>query len=278
VTDSRERINERLAKASRVWLFLDYDGTLADLAPTPAHVLPHSEVIDLVSNLAHHPRIRLAVVSGRRMQDLEKLLPVPGIFLAGTYGVEIRTPEGETQHREDFDSLRPILQELKRSWHKLLVGRPRFFLEDKGWAIALHARHVPDQEATAVLSQAEALAARTTSSGPFCVLGGDKFLEIAPLQADKGRSVEYLLERYAWPGALPVYLGDDDKDEAAFVVIQRLGGLALVVGSRRQDTDADGSLESPKAARECLAGLPTRMASQDCESVVRSRGSGPWRA
>ena len=262
MTGSSEWIDERLARASRVWLYLDYDGTLADLAPTPAHVIPKAEVIDLVSDLARHPSIRLAVVSGRRLDDLEKLVPVTDIVLAGTYGVEIRTPQGETLHRVEFDAVRPALKELKLRWERLIAGRPHFFLEDKGWALALHARFAPAEEATRVLAKAKPMAVRAASSGQFRVLGGHKFLEIAPRQADKGMTVEYLLNRYAWSDALPVYLGDDDKDEAAFVAIQRLGGVALVVGRQRQDTNADGYLTSPQAARDWLRGLPNRIAPQ----------------
>jgi trehalose 6-phosphate phosphatase len=256
--------------ACRVWLFLDYDGTLADLAPTPAHIMPNSDVIDLVSDLAHCPSIRVAVVSGRRLQDLEELVPVSGIVLAGTYGVDMLTPEGQILHRVDFDAVRPALMALRLRWQRLIGGRPHFFLEDKGWAVALHARFAPAEEAARVLAKAERMASRTASSGPFRVLGGHKFLEIAPLCADKGLTVECLLDRYPWPDALPLYLGDDDKDEAAFEVVQRLGGLALVVGEERRDTSADAMLRSPHSAREWLRGLPGRIAGENGVSEDRN--------
>jgi trehalose 6-phosphate phosphatase len=277
VTDSRERIDERLATASRVWLFLDYDGTLADLAPTPAHITPKAEVVDLVSDLAHHSRIRLAVVSGRRLNDLKKLLPVSGIVLAGTYGVEMRTPQGETLHRVDFDAIRPALMDLRLRWQRLIGAHPHFFLEDKGWALALHARFAPDQEAACVLGKAEPMAIRTASAGPFRVLGGHKFLEIGPRHADKGMTVKYLLDRYPWPHALPLYLGDDDKDEAAFEVVRRHGGVALMIGKEPRETQADGLLASPRAVREWLRGLPDRIGQQDTSPPIaqRMRMAGP---
>jgi len=65
-------------------------------------------------------------------------------------------------------------------------------------------------------------------------LGGHKFLEIGPTLAHKGRTVDYLLDRYPWPGALPIYLGDDDKDEKAFGVIargQRDDGLPDIISA-----------------------------------------------
>ncbi|HSR29324.1 MAG TPA: trehalose-phosphatase, partial [Anaerolineae bacterium] len=83
-----ERVQERLAQAERLWLFLDYDGTLANFASTPEHVNPDPELVDLLARLVNQPRFRLAVVSGRRLGHVQKLVPVPGILLAGTYGIE----------------------------------------------------------------------------------------------------------------------------------------------------------------------------------------------
>jgi trehalose-phosphatase len=65
-------------------------------------------------------------------------------------------------------------------------------------------------------------------------------------------TVAYLLDRYPLPGALPLYLGDDDKDEEAFRVIKARGGVAVVVASEPRETEADMRLESPKAARRWL--------------------------
>jgi trehalose-6-phosphatase len=64
--------------------------------------------------------------------------------------------------------------------------------------------------------------------------------------------VAYLLAQYRWSGALPLYLGDDDKDEEAFGVVKEQGGIALLVSARPRETQADGRLESPQAARAWL--------------------------
>lgn len=80
-------VNTQIAKANQVWLFLDYDGTLADFAPTPDHVEPNPEIALLLTRLNDHPRIRVTVISGRRLSHIQKLIPVPGILLAGTYGI-----------------------------------------------------------------------------------------------------------------------------------------------------------------------------------------------
>jgi trehalose-phosphatase len=244
-------VEERLAAAERVRLFLDYDGTLADFAPTPGHVNPNPEVIDLLTQLAGRPRIQLSVISGRRLGHVEKLVPVEGVLLAGTYGVELRLLDGKRVDRVFYDGVRPALEAVKPRWAALIDEREGFFLEDKGWALALHARFAEEGEAEDVLVAARAIADEVPSD-LFRVLGGHRFLEIGPRLAHKGRTVEYLLARYPWPGALPVYLGDDDKDEEAFGVVKTHGGITVLVSREPRETQADGRLDSPQAARRWL--------------------------
>ncbi len=248
-----EMLSEHLSQAERLWLFLDYDGTLADFAPTPEHVNPAPEIIGLLTMLARHPRIRMAVISGRRLDHVQALAPVPGILLAGTYGIELQTPEGERIDRVEYEAIRPALDGLKPRWLRLIAGREGFFLEDKGWALALHARFADDAEAEEVLDTAYRMATEVASSRQlFRLLGGHKFLEVGPMLAHKGQTVDYLLNRYGWPGALPLYLGDDDKDEDAFGVIKARGGIAILVAAEPRNTRADCRLESPQAVRHWL--------------------------
>ena len=194
--------------------------------------------------------------------NFNRLAP-PDIVLAGTYGVELLTPEGARIDRLDYGSVRPTLDTIKPRWADLIAGRVGYFLEDKGWALALHARFAEEAEAEQVLAAARRLATGVTQQAPpdlFRLLGGHKFLEIGPRLAHKGRTVAYLLAQYPWPGALPLYLGDDDKDEEAFGVVKDQGGIAILVSARPRETQADGRLESPQAARTWL---PTELLLRD---------------
>jgi trehalose-phosphatase len=252
-----ESVKRHMRQEKRLWLFLDYDGTLADFAPTPEHVCPDPELIDLLTHLVQHPHIRVAVVSGRRLHHVEQLVPVPGVFLAGTYGIELRTPSGKRCNRLDYDEIRSTLSSLKPAWSELIAGREGFFLEDKGWALALHARFASAEEAQEVLESARHMTDGQVSQERFRLLGGHRFLEIVPRGAHKGQTVAYLLDTYPWLGALVVYLGDDDKDEEAFGVVRDRGGIAVLVASEPRDTRADCRLKSPQAARRWLNDLLT---------------------
>lgn len=255
---------QRLASAPRIWLFLDYDGTLAEFAPSPDHVLPDPAVAQLLAELVADPRLRVAVVSGRRLDQIQALAPVPGLLLAGSYGLEMQTPAGGIVHRVDHGAIRPALERIKPQWAALLAGREGYFLEDKDWTLAVHASKARDGQEEAVLAAARAAldsALQAVDPNLFRILGGYKFLEIGPRLAHKGLTIEYLLAEFAWPDALPLYVGDDDKDEEAFSVIQAHGGLAVVVAAEARETLADCRLESPQAVHRWLSQLPAMLAA-----------------
>lgn len=249
-------IISRLRDANRVWLFLDYDGTLADFAPTPDHIEPDPAVLELLNKLKQYEQIRIAVISGRRLRHVKDLLPLEGIMKAGTYGIELQLPSGEQIERIDFEAVRPILEEIKPGWESLLSHREGFFLEDKGWSLAIHAKDAREDESKTVLNRAREIAVRLPEIEVFRILGGHKFLEIGPQIANKGNAVEYILEACPWPNAQLVYIGDDDKDEEAFEPIQKNGGIAIVVASPSRDSRADCRLESPSQVHRWLDSLP----------------------
>ena len=241
-----EQIMLQLVQTDRVWLFLDYDGTLADFAPTPEFVEPDPAVVSTLDRLVRYPSFRIAVISGRALNQVRQLVPVADIWLAGTYGIEVQLPDGTRIQRADQRATRPDLERLKPIWQQLIAHRAGFFLEDKGWTLALHARFASDDEAEEVLSAAEVTAIDLAASNEFCVRQGQRFLEVGATQANKGRSVEFILDRWAWSGALPVYVGDDANDEVAFEVIKDHQGLALLVAESDRSTLADARLASPR--------------------------------
>src|SRR5215216_5044056 len=134
--ESKAELTQWALQAQHLWLFLDYDGTLADFAPTPEYIVPNPEIIHLLKQIADKANIRVIILSGRRLEHVRLLLPVPGIFLAGTYGIELFTPAGVTIQRVDYDVIRPALETIKPDWEQIIGGRDGFFLEDKFLEIA----------------------------------------------------------------------------------------------------------------------------------------------
>lgn len=260
--EALKQLAETIAGVQRLWLFVDYDGTLAEFAPTPDRVEPNAEVIDLLRCWADVPQAQIAVISGRPLRHIQNLVPIPGLVLAGTYGVELQLPNGEVLQRVAYDSVRPVIEQLKMRWQALVDQQPGFFIEDKGWAVALHTRDAEAAEANRVLAQARVMTAGLDLSSAYRVFDERRFFEVAPALAHKGCTVNYLLDRFAWPDVLPLYLGDDAKDEEAFEAIKARHGLALLVAAEPRPTCADARLPAPQAARRWLAALADRCGRQ----------------
>lgn len=254
-----EAVLQKLTPPQHIWLFLDYDGTLADFAPTPEDIIPDDDLITLITELNSRPDIRVTIISGRRLRHIQSLIPVQGLLMAGTYGLELHTPAGETIYRVDFDTIRPLLDALKEKWRLLLAGRSGFFLEDKRWTLAIHAKDAAGGEADLVLRQAQQQANELLDNAPdslFRLQGGHRFLECGPRAADKKRAVEHILATYPWADdALLIYLGDDDKDEVAFEAIRQRDGIVVAVGDRLRHSQATCWLPSPQEVRQWLKSL-----------------------
>ncbi len=240
-----------ICNAETVHLFLDYDGTLADFAPTPDTLIPETEIMGLLEDLISLPGLHTAVVSGRKLAHLRKLLPVKGLLIAGTYGIEILWPDGSVDTHADFDAVSPVLSALKPAWQALINSKAGFYLEDKGWSLALHAKDAAETDAREVLAKAEE-AAQQHATDHFCILGGHRFLEIAPVTASKGSTVRKLLKDKLSENDTVLFLGDDDKDEEAFHVVHEVGGAAVKVGPMERETSAGYRLENPAAVRNWL--------------------------
>ena len=246
--NSKAELTKWALGSQHLWLFLDYDGTLANFASTPEVIETNPRIINSLERLVHIPTIRVTVISGRRLRDLRLLLPITGIFLAGTYGVELQEATGEMINRVEYRHIRPVLEAIKPQWEQIINGRKGFFLEDKDWTLALHARFADDDDGEQVLNQAQEVARVQSLKGYFRILGGHKLLEIAPLLASKRETVAYLLIHYPLPDAHLLYIGDDDKDEEVFPMLHAKHGVAVKVHQpfhASRPTEADFFFESP---------------------------------
>lgn len=254
--DGSNKIVEQIQDAAKLRIFLDYDGTLAEFAPTPDEIHPDPELIDLLERLKNHQHLQVAVISGRRLSHIRALIPIPGITLAGTYGIELLDQFGTRIERIDFEAIRPTLERIKPLWLELIRPHRDFYLEDKGWSLALHAKFVAHSTAEETIKHARLIIDRIDiPTDLFRILGGNKFLEVAPKLANKGLTVRYLISKYPLEGALPIYIGDDDKDEEAFEVVIQNNGIPIKVCSRSSDTKAQLRLDSPNMVRQFLVSL-----------------------
>ena len=203
-------------------LFLDFDGTLVELASTPGSIVVGDQLRIGLSKLADRLGGRLALVSGRSIEDLEKHLgPLP-ITRAGSHGAAILRPDGSHLGKPPTG-----VSDAVRSLSREFAGKEGLDLEEKPHGLALHFRARPYLEESAC-AYAEKIADEydlATKHGKFVV-------ELVERGADKGRAVRSIMSEAPFVGATPFFIGDDATDEDGFEACQSLGGGAILVGER----------------------------------------------
>lgn len=234
-------------------LFLDVDGTLLDMAPHPDQVIVSPELPGLLPRLAAERGGALALISGRRIADLDRLFHPWHGAAAGLHGVERRNPDGtravavvsdaDRAAAAALDRMRPELAALAGQW-------PGAWLEDKSRTLALHYRAVP--EAGAAIRDAAARLLHERGDG-LRLIAGKMVVEFQPRQHDKGRVIAAFMTSPPFRERAPVFLGDDTTDEDGFAEVNRRGGMSIRVGPHSGDTVATYELPSVRSVLEWLA-------------------------
>lgn len=211
--------------ASTDWaFFLDVDGTLLDIAETPDAVHVDTGLLELISRLYRECGGAMALVSGRSISDLEKLLGATRLPLAGQHGLERRDAAGRLWMHSAPPAAKYAIKEALAS---VLAQHAGLLLEDKGLTIALHYRQVPQLEyfAQRLMKQL----ARDANAG-LEVQQGKCVAEIKPSGIDKGTAVSEYLTEAPFMGRRAVFIGDDLNDERGFAEVNRLEGISIKVG------------------------------------------------
>jgi trehalose 6-phosphate phosphatase len=226
-------------------LFLDIDGTLLNIAPTPDAIeVPENLPFDL-DRLSQKFGGALALVTGRSLAYADQLFEPFSFPTAGLHGAEIRGAGGVHDA-----AVPPEFQALKHALTAEAEHYPGVLIEDKGAAVAAHYRLAPDFEK--VLEERMTYYAR--QAGPNWALQlGRKVFELRPAGASKGDAVERFLQSGAFEGRLPLAIGDDLTDESMFAVANARGGHSVRVGSIDAPTCALSRLSSPALVRNMIA-------------------------
>jgi trehalose 6-phosphate phosphatase len=213
--------------AADVSLFLDFDGTLVDLAERPDAVVVEPSLGRLVNALAERLDGRVAVVSGRSASAILSYLGIEGstpFAIAGSHGLELRWTDGRAEA-----PVRPEgLDEAIAAFEALAATLPGVMVEEKPFGAALHYRQAPDAGPAC-----DALAEHVADNTGFAIQHGKMVVELRALGADKGDAVRRFMAEPPMAGTHPVFLGDDLTDEAGFRAAEELGGWGVLVGGPR---------------------------------------------
>lgn len=231
----------QLLSAPGTAVFLDFDGTLVDLAPTPDGVRVAPGVIEALALLAERHGGALALISGRPVAQIDAMLAPLVLPVAGVHGVERRGADGQL-HVAATPDVAPVLARAQA----LASVHPGLLVERKRGAVALHYRLAPELESLCL----QEMTAAVQACPGVLLLHGKMVLEAKPAATDKGGAIAAFLQESPFAGRRPVFAGDDTTDEAGFAFVQQAGGQGVKVGSG--PSAATLRLASPGALRAAL--------------------------
>lgn len=226
-------------------IFLDFDGTLVDLAPRPDAVQVSDTLRTLVASLSQAADGALAIVTGREIAVIDAFLSPLTLPVAGLHGAERRSPDGRIDR---LTPDRPALDTMRAALDGFASRHQGVLLEDKGLCLALHTRSRPE-----LLTAAEAAVA--TAAAPYLdrydIQLGKQVVEVRPRGIDKGAAIAAFLAAPPFCGRRPIFVGDDRTDEPGFAAAEAAGGFGIKIGPG--DTCARYRLASVSALHGWLA-------------------------
>ncbi len=228
-------------------LFLDFDGTLVDIASQPQAVVVPPDLPETLARWRDLLAGAVAVVSGRPIEQIDGYLAPLVLSVAGVHGAERRRADGS----HAWQAVHPM-QAVEAAAAALVRTHPALVMESKRGSVAVHYRQAPELQFLC-LSTMQAAVERSPGMTLLC---GKMVVEAKPSCTSKSQAIEAFMQEAPFAGRTPVFVGDDMTDEPGFASVQRHGGIGVKVG------------EGPTVARERVA---DPMAMRDALNQALSR-------
>lgn len=204
-------------------LFLDFDGTLVEIAERPDAVMLADETRAAVGTIARHTGGALGIVTGRDIATIDAFIAPLRLPIAGVHGLSRRDAQGQVC-APPIDVA--ILKQLKQRLNLLCATHPGLIIESKAGSVALHYRARPDLQDVCL----EAMQRIVAELGGLKLQLGKMVVEALPEGASKGVAVLAFMSEAPFAGRVPLFAGDDVTDEGAFAAVNSLGGISIKVG------------------------------------------------
>jgi trehalose-phosphatase len=249
-------LSTRYRDGGKLVLLFDCDGTLVPYAEHPSIAELPRRTRDLLEKLSSIPRVAIGIVSSRDLDDLKKLVALPGIYYSGTSGLEFDLCGNRWSH-PDSGKLAERIGGIAARLGEEAGKHPGVWLERKRLGLAVHYRKV-DPERIETLRTNVALALE-----PFLpelrIIEAAMAIDIVPrTDWTKGFAVRTIFERAAGSRGGLLYAGDEANDADAFQAARSLGGIAIGIGPHAP-SEATLRLRDPEALVDLLSDLLGRL-------------------
>jgi alpha,alpha-trehalase len=256
----------RLAATREPVVLLDFDGTLSEIVNDPDAATLVSGARTALERLVAHCQV--AVISGRSLADIQDRVGIPGIWYAGSHGVELISPDGTYRQNEEAGAAAKDLEAAVSELAGELGGIDGIRIENKKFAVAVHYRNVAPDRVNVIAGAVHSIGQRKK----LRVTTGRMVLELRPdIDWGKGKTLEWILDQIDGRLILPMFIGDDVTDEDAFDAV-RHKGIGIAVRHTEADdrrSSARFALADPHAVCEFLDRLADQLA--DGQNVANNQ-------
>ncbi|MBL8012557.1 MAG: trehalose-phosphatase [Candidatus Omnitrophica bacterium] len=237
-------------KGKDLFLFLDYDGTLTPIVETPAEAVLAPEVKAMLDRLRNSEHCHLTIVSGRALSDLRQRVGLKKIIYVGNHGFEVYGPDINWKNGY-FPKSRQVFSQILDKLSKTLASMPEVLIEDKRITLSLHVRRLEADKKPLFKKSLYKTVMPYVRLKDIHLREGKEVYELRPPVAwDKGKAVLWLLQGFHDKSVLPIYIGDDQTDEDAFIALK---DIALTIHVGNGETTAQYSLKDTTQVKLFLA-------------------------
>ena len=188
----------------------------------------------------------LALISGRSLDDLDRIFDNSKIPIAGNHGAQLRDTLRLKEYQADSGKIKGIAHKIS----ELLNGQKNIEIENKGSNLTVHFRN-----STIDRKEIYKIIMKLVKHEPkLTFLLGKEVLEVKPLSHNKGTAISYFMRTKPFIKRRPVFIGDDETDEDGFETVNKKGGWSVRVGNY-QRSKANFFLPNVKTVHEVMKQL-----------------------
>ncbi|KAK4294988.1 hypothetical protein Pmani_032423 [Petrolisthes manimaculis] len=260
--DFSQFLGSYVTESTRLALLLDYDGTLAPIAPHPDLAQMPPETKRVLERLSHMPDVNIAIISGRSLENVRSMVGIEGLTYAGNHGFEIVHPDGTMflhpvphEFEKQLEILKQRLQEE--------VCTDGAWVENKGSCITYHFREVSKDKLVTLTERAQELFREVGIS----IHSSHRAYEARPpVTWNKGRASLYILRTLFgldWCDRVStIFAGDDKTDEDAMKALEGMAITFRITKSQNLRTAATHRLPSSDAVLSMLKWIERRLSAR----------------
>ena len=230
----------------QIALFLDVDGTLYDIENSPSLIKPCFRLQKRLHSIRNRLGGALGLISGRSLDDLDRIFDNNKIPLAGNHGAQLRDALRTNEYQADTGDIKGIAHKIRR----LLNEQKNIEIENKGSNLTVHFRNstIDRKEITKIIMELVKYEPKLT------FLKGKEVIEIKPLTHNKGTAISYFMRTKPFIKRRPIFIGDDVSDEDGFETVNKKGGWSVRVGNYKR-SKANFFLPNVKSVHEMMKQL-----------------------